>query len=265
MFVSTFYTFFFLPYIAPATDPSSGDKPKASHSLTGFLAPAKLFAPQLYKLSNGKLSKQYGVLFLGLGVFFGVLATGFIPILIQMYATMAFQFGTTQNGYLMSFNSLIRGIFLIFAFPKIIAWGRKRYAPSRTQSTSSSEFDDNEIPHNPESFEAIPALQSEQEPISAVKVHAEEESVAFDLVFLKWSLVADGLLTGCAAFSRQGWHIYVFSFLIPLASGSSSAAKGVMMEMCPPHQRADALSAMTLVEMTASLSTSKSRDLVYVI
>ena len=174
-----------------------------------------------------------------------------------MYATNAFEFGPTQNGYLMSFNSLIRGLFLIFAFPRIISWGRKRYGPSLRVAPETARTDG--FPTEPENFEAIPALQSEQEPVVAQQQGSEEENVAFDLLFLKWSLVADGVLTGSAAFSRKGWHIYLAAFMLPLASGSSSAAKGVMMNMCPSSQRANALSAMTLVEMTATLSTSKLR------
>lgn len=263
MVVSTIYTIFFLPYIAPEQQPLVELKKKASQGLSAIFAPVKQFAPQLFQLPNGKVNKRYNVLLLGLGVFFGVLATGFIPILIQMYATNAFDFGPTENGYLMSFNSLIRGLFLIFAFPRIISWGRKRHAQAsmldeeRVNSEGAASVPT--LPTSPEDFEAMPALQSEQEPTAAPKIDVREGDVTFDLLFLKCSLVADGLLTGLAAFSRQGWHIYLAAFMLPLASGSSSAAKGVMMEMCPASQRADALSAMTLVEMIATLSTSKSR------
>lgn len=45
------------------------------------------------------------------------------------------------------------------------------------------------------------------------------------------------------------------AFLLPFASGSAPAAKGVITEMCPPHLRQDALSAITLVESAATLST----------
>jgi hypothetical protein len=45
------------------------------------------------------------------------------------------------------------------------------------------------------------------------------------------------------------------AFLLPLASGSAPAAKGVMTEMSPPHQRQDAISAITLVESAAMLIT----------
>lgn len=43
--------------------------------------------------------------------------------------------------------------------------------------------------------------------------------------------------------------------MLPLASGSAPASKGVIVEMSPSSKRADALQAMTLVENVAMLST----------
>ena len=45
------------------------------------------------------------------------------------------------------------------------------------------------------------------------------------------------------------------AYLLPFASGSAPAAKGVITEMCPPHLRPDALGAITLVESAAVLTT----------
>lgn len=44
-------------------------------------------------------------------------------------------------------------------------------------------------------------------------------------------------------------------FVLPFASGSASAAKGLLSELCPPEQRGDALSGITLVESMATLLT----------
>jgi hypothetical protein len=44
-------------------------------------------------------------------------------------------------------------------------------------------------------------------------------------------------------------------FLLPLASGSAPAGKGVVTEMCRPADRARALQMMTLMENIAMLST----------
>jgi hypothetical protein len=45
------------------------------------------------------------------------------------------------------------------------------------------------------------------------------------------------------------------AFLLPFGSGSAPAAKGVITQMCPDSQRADALNAVTLVENIARLAT----------
>lgn len=47
----------------------------------------------------------------------------------------------------------------------------------------------------------------------------------------------------------------VAAFLLPLASGSAPAAKGVITEMCPASERADALNLVTLVENVSRLAT----------
>lgn len=48
---------------------------------------------------------------------------------------------------------------------------------------------------------------------------------------------------------------YLAGWTLPLASGSASAAKGVIVEMTPNSKRMAALQAMTLVENIAMLST----------
>jgi MFS family permease len=253
MIISTLYTLVFLPYVAPSKVTDETIKKK---SLSSYFGPAKMFLPQKFRLPNGSIYAHWGIFLLGAGVFWGVLATGFIPVLIQMYATNAFGFRPTENGYLMSFNSIIRGLFLTFVFPKIISMGRIWFTSKN--ATVIMEPQQSRIPTTAEDLEAVPGLEAQQEPTTLLTSVDANHGSAFDLFFLKWSLVVDGLLTGCAAFSRQGWHIYLAAFLLPLASGSAAAAKGVMMEMCEPSQRADALSAITLVEMIATVSTSQS-------
>ncbi|KAI7585287.1 hypothetical protein KC346_g17733, partial [Hortaea werneckii] len=110
---------------------------KASKSLSSFFDPIKMFAPQKFIRPNGHVYKEYGVLFLGIGTFLGVLATSYIPVLLQMYSTDVFGFGTSENGFLISVNSLVRGFFLTFAFPHIISKGRKWLdkGPKRSEGT----------------------------------------------------------------------------------------------------------------------------------
>ncbi|KAK5275213.1 hypothetical protein LTR40_013423, partial [Exophiala xenobiotica] len=52
------------------------------------------------------------------------LTTGYLPTLLQLYATDVFAFGTKQNGWLIFMYSMLRGVFLSFAFPKLISVGR---------------------------------------------------------------------------------------------------------------------------------------------
>ncbi|TVY82945.1 hypothetical protein LSUE1_G003144 [Lachnellula suecica] len=257
MIVATLYSLVFLPYISPSKIEKTEKGQKKS--LASIFGPAKLFVPTKIRLENRRVTTYCGVFLLGAGVFWGVLATGFIPILIQMYATDAFGFGPMENGYLMSFNSLIRGAFLTFGFPKIILSGRRWYATTAATSDAANT----QIPTSAEAFESMLGLESEQEPPRVPTPVSTQQGSAFDLFFLKWSLVVDCVLTGSATFSRQGWHIYLAAFLLPLASGSAPAAKGVMMEMCDQSQRDDALSAITLIEMIATLSTMSVFGLVF--
>lgn len=43
--------------------------------------------------------------------------------------------------------------------------------------------------------------------------------------------------------------------ILPLASGTAPASKGVVMEMVTAEQRPDALSAVSLIELTATVTT----------
>ncbi|KAK4445137.1 hypothetical protein QBC34DRAFT_413604 [Podospora aff. communis PSN243] len=249
-----------LPLITPESM-SDGKKPPVK-GITAFLAPLKVLLPQKLALSSGKITKHYGVLFLCSGVFLGVLATGYAPLLIQMYATAVFQFHQSDNGWLMSEFALMRGFFLIFLFPPIITKGRKWYLARHPEQASSTRGGGarestevlGEIPTRPEQLEAPVGSFPDEEPV-AIDPAAEDEGSGFDLFFLRWSLVLDGLLTMGAAFATKSWHIYLAAFLLPFASGTAPAAKGVMAEMCASEDRADALNALTLVENVARLST----------
>ncbi|KAK0386044.1 hypothetical protein NLU13_5881 [Sarocladium strictum] len=290
-----------LPYISPESM-SDGTKPAGS-SISGFLAPLKILAPQRLRTADGRSKKHYGVIFLCCGIFLAVLATGYVPLLIQMYATAAFEFSQGDNGWLMAEFAFVRGLFLMLLFPRIISWGRKRMSSKNTKSSGSDQEsgldvqaigaassgattpyntaggsdlnsrgttiveieaeDEDEasklLPTDPGQFDMPEAgEQVDQEPIQPAKpkhTAEEDESPAFDLVFLRWSLVIDGLMTTIAAFATERWHIYLAAFLLPFGSGSAPAAKGVITQMCSDSQRADALNAVTLVENIARLST----------
>lgn len=172
-----------------------------------------------------------------------------------MYATAAFDFNQADNGWLMSGYAFMRSIFLIFMFPRIISWGRRWFLSRGERNDTKDEPEEGDsIPTEPQEFGAGVVNQGEGEPVHAEPLQ-ENENSTFDLFFLRWSLVVDGLLTTGAAFATKGWHIYLAAFLLPFGSGSAPAAKGVITEMCPSSQRADALNAITLVENVARLAT----------
>lgn len=225
--VATTYGAVFWPSPPEDTDEAAG---KTTSGASGFLAPIKVLMPQRYRLDNGKVAKHYGLVFLALGIFFGVVcsrhqkrssyyntdgfiqfATGYAPILIQMYATSRFNFGTTENGILMSGNSWIRGVFLMFIFPEIIDGGRRWFASSTRAGALHAPLPEEErglIPTHPGDMDPAPGLMNASEPTGAPPEEEDEDST-FDLFFLRWSLVVDGVVTSLAAWATEGWHVYL--------------------------------------------------------
>lgn len=235
---------------------------KASASFKTFFDPLKIFVPQKWRLPNGKVQREYGTLLVGIGVFLGVFATGYIPVLLQMYATDAFEFTPNENGWLISVNCLVRGLFLTLAFPTIISRGRKwldKRSISKTSGQISRLKGSDYLPSAPTHLASVSRAENDEtEPIDPPAPSTETETYHFDLFYIKLSLIADGILTAGATFTNHGWQMYVVAVVIPLAAGAGTSAKGTILQMCEPDQRADALGAISLVEMMARLSTSKS-------
>jgi hypothetical protein len=200
-----------------------------------------------------------------------ILATSYIPILLQMYATDSLGFGTTENGYIISLTSLVRGLFLTLAFPQIIKVGRKwtkrhdekvrlskSNSPEESPLLKPQESPIPDMPTEPNDFASGEVMENEEEPIEPPKPTDEQETFKFDLFYTRYSLILDGAITGFATFITQGWQMYVVALALPLAAGTGSAAKGTILQMCPANERVDALKAITLLEMIARLVTSKS-------
>ena len=275
--ISTIYGYLFLPTIPISEEVEK----KASKSLGTFFDPLKMFIPRKWMLRNGTVRKEYGVLLLGTGAFLAVFATGYIPVLLQMYATDIFGFGTSENSELIALNFVIRATYLTFAFPAIIATGRKwldrREGKNRAQERDEDEIDGDSdtIPTDPHQLtsSALPAGEANanepDEPLrrtsTAQSANEVEESFAFDLFYTRYSLVLDGILTFFATFTSQGYQMYIVASVLPLAAGTGSAAKGTMLQMCTPEQRTDALSAISLLEMVARLSTTSLFGLVFAV
>ncbi len=256
---SSLYVFLFLPWIPPNT----AEEGRTSKGIRRLFGPLKIFGPQKWLLRDGRIQTQYGASLLGLGVFLGILATGYIPVLLQMYSTDTFGFGTAENGYLIFLYALLRGLFLMFAFPRIIDVGRnwlKRRRDSIT--TTNGKPPENktipDLPANPNEFNTVEAVEIVSEPTEPPKLVDEQETFAFDLLYTKFSLILDGILTLAACFVWEGWQIYLVAALLPFAAGTGASSKGTILQMCLASERTDALSAITLVENLARLSTGTS-------
>lgn len=130
-----------------------------------------------------------------------------------MYATARFQFSTTENGILMSGNAVVRGIFLIFFFPRIIRAGRRRVG-RRSHSnhdgdalSSEDQVENRSTQGGGQPIESTGFADTE----GRSKAPNEEDGGqhTFDLYFLRYSLVVDGFVTSASAFATQSWHMYL--------------------------------------------------------
>lgn len=148
---------------------------------------------------------------------------------------------------------MVRAIFLSICFPRIITYGRKllshRTVPSDTADTFSSDEGYAEENHLENTSQAeqpddmgVPREDQARKPTDLL------HGSTFDLYFLRWSIFIDGLLTGLTTLSTKGWHLYLAAGVLPFASATGSATKGVTLDFVRPDQRSDALGAIALVE-----------------
>ncbi|MCJ1443629.1 MAG: hypothetical protein MMC23_004128 [Stictis urceolatum] len=272
------YVLIFLPHIPPpesgdAEQAASNDKKAKKSALGKFVGPMAVFAPRNFITRDGILQKEYGAFLLACGVFLAILATGryclssvervlsqatgYQPTLLQLYATGLFGFGTKQNGWLIFMYSSLRGAFLTFAFPRIIAAGRHFFAKEERNAEGT------------DSSERTPLLSSQIRSAAATesddrddKIQKKDQTFKFDLIYTRFSLLADGLLTMLCSFVREGWQMYLVAAVLPFAAGTGSASKGTILHMvgssAGSSERTDALAGISLVENMARLSTSKS-------
>jgi hypothetical protein len=182
--------------------------------------------------------------------------------LLQLYSTDVFGFGTKKNGWLIFMYSILRGVFLTFAFPKLIAAGRKFTAKKEEDACHVRSAEGSGLP------EREPLLTTQTHRATAAetdadkdKAHKKEQTFTFDLTYTRFSLVADGLLTLLCSFVREGWQVYLVAAVLPFAAGTGSASKGTILQMfgssASSGERTDALAGISLVENMARLSTSE--------
>ena len=158
---------------------------------------------------------------------------------------------------LQSTTLLMRAFFLSVLFPRIIRLGRAWL------SGPSNDLDSTPLcpalAENPES-------SSQRDPTDVVTSahHASppppagaKHGSSFDLYFLQWSIFLDGILTALITFSTKGWHMYLAAVILPFASGTATAAKGLALDFVDPENRADALSGIALIESLGECSPWK--------
>ncbi|WWC67886.1 uncharacterized protein I206_101804 [Kwoniella pini CBS 10737] len=239
----------FLPYLPPdKKEESTNSEEKKKQS---FLAPLKLFIPKLVETSDGRLKRDYNLLLLGAGAFVSVLATGYVHLALQLVGTDVFDFTPSESGMMLSGNLLIRAFFLSICFPWIITYGRRLISHRKDVPTGAASEEHPERPIEAEEPDDIGAPREDQ----ARQPTDIQHGSTFDLYFLRWSIFVDGLLTGLTTLSNQGWHLYLAAGVLPFASATGAACKGVTLDFVEPHQRADALSAIALIEKVAQVST----------
>jgi hypothetical protein len=107
----------------------------------------------------------------------------------------------------MSANSMMRAFFLTLIFPHIISRGRKWYT---TTSLPPPPEANTSIPIHAEDLEPPQVVEGE-EPDPAPAPTTKAYGSKFDLVFVRWSMALDGILTAIVIFADKGWHMYLGS------------------------------------------------------
>jgi hypothetical protein len=246
-----------LPYISPESLYGQAKASGGSGGEGGFFAPLKILQPQTFSVA-GRTIKYYGVTSVCLGLFTGVLATGFVMNLIQIYATETFYLGQDGIGLLMFEFCTMRGLFLLFAFPVIIDGGR-RWFTSRGQAAATSG-----VPETAEGASAgLLADPEAVEPSEASGSIPSPQFYAFDLFFLRWSYLLDSIFMTATASILHPWQMHIAAWILPLASGSAAAARGTVTAMVPEARRAEALSVVNLSEQLAMMATQALFGIVY--
>ncbi|ORY86053.1 hypothetical protein BCR35DRAFT_302705 [Leucosporidium creatinivorum] len=261
LIISTILSSAFLPYIAPEPVDEKGGT-----GIGSMLKPLLVLGPRRTEKEEGGDGKRYwGVPLLTFGTAMGVFASAYVPMMLQMVATNEFGFGVKKNGYMMSLTSASRGAFLTLLFPRIIALGRRLYTNPKASPPPTPSEPSGPLPTTPADFEPLSALPEApaEEPTPPPKPTDADHGSHFDLAFLRSSLVVDALLTAGASFISEGWHIYAAALILPLASGTAPAAKGVLLELVPAAQQSEALAGIALVETIAMTLTVSVFGLVF--
>ncbi|KAF7375714.1 hypothetical protein MSAN_00460900 [Mycena sanguinolenta] len=256
---STLFTALCLPYIPPGGFSAStseqqqqqSKKDNKDASVLAFLHCLRIFLPAKYTDGKGTF---WGLPLLGFGAFWSVMATAYVPLMLQLTATNQYGFKPGDNGFLMASNALSRAAFLTLAFPRIIARGRKWLNARRAERSAVAAVPAAEVPTM--EGEAEPPALAAASPEHANSDNAKRKSAsAFDLEFLRYSMVFDAFLVAPLVLHANPLHIWAAAIILPLVSGTAPACKGVLLDMVPASKKSDALSAIALVETSAMITT----------
>jgi hypothetical protein len=136
---------------------------------------------------------------------------------------------------------VMRTVFLMFIFPRLIAAGRRWLAPRIPAEPAAAES---------ASIHSVDEVEAEEDASPQ-----ERSNAAFDIHFLRLSILVDAVLTGSVSFVRKDWQLFIAAAVLPFASGTGPAAKGVVTELVGPDHKQEALSAIALVESMATVTT----------
>ncbi|KAJ7607625.1 hypothetical protein DFH06DRAFT_1249778 [Mycena polygramma] len=261
---STLFTALCLPYVPPGgfaaakahPDSATGagstqQDAKKDVSVFAFLHCLRIFLPARYADGKGRF---WGLPLLGFGAFWSVMATAYVPLMLQLTATNQYGFKPGDNGFLMSSNALSRAAFLTLAFPRLIAYGRKWMSPHTAAATVSTPAT-NAAVSCPTECTSLGPSESTESPGNMQITTPKKHGSVFDLAFLRYSMIIDAALVALLVFSSNSGHIWAGAIILPLASGTAPACKGVLLDMVPASRKSDALSAIALVETTAMIMT----------
>jgi hypothetical protein len=167
---------------------------------------------------------------------------------------------------------MVRAFFLSICFPRIISSGRRfltRAPPSPSPSPPSpsgsgslspppspahSDTYDSARPDSPEQADEPNVVSAPREDLPSAPTDTAHGSL-FDLYFLRYSIFTDGILTAGISLATKPYHLYIAAAVLPFASGTGPACKGVVLDLVDASDRADALGAIALVEKLAQVST----------
>jgi len=152
--------------------------------------------------------------------------------------------GSANSPYLKIFK---RDRTLTLPLPSQVAYPGRDYLSTARTPTPPTRTSISDHPDSPTQGDPTDVINSTHHDAAATPVDKRHGST-FDLVFLQWSILLDGLLTALLTLSSQGWHMFAAAVTLPFASGTGAAAKGLALDFVGAEERADALSGIALIE-----------------